>query len=125
MTIQEKSITITFERMPGVSFPVVMRFDRYECANRMWELTDAVICTGVIPHHGHRHLIGCGSAVRAPQDKFDWDTAMRVSARRAFSNKTIMVFYRAFRRWMWLAQGGYLCHQAIAREFGRVTVEVK
>ena len=151
MTKPTRSITIEFERMPGIiETPAAFRFEKYECVSPMDELTTAVICTCFIPYSGKRRIAGLGMTIRNPEDDDNWDVAMRVSARRACSlHQSTRSLYRAFRRWMWLAKAAHECHHndscrlcpaghapillcrpkqmndIIAAEFGRVKVRAE
>ena len=141
-----RSITITFERMPG--FPtteVVMIFKRVDRAVSVKVITSDV-----------RE----GSATCHPKDEFSLEFGMRLAVKRARNDSDGYwrprsksgMFYRAFRRWMWLrkqalfisrispiwsvayfershskehAEDIFRPNKVIAREFGHVTVEVK
>jgi len=110
------TITITFERMPieagNWTSPVVMRFERVENETHLY-LAGKII--------GRAHF---GS----------WENAM-IGALFDAVGHTYGI-HDAFRHWIWLEKAMYECRKygyieehyfsdAIAREFGKVTVEVK
>lgn len=131
------TITITFERMPDLppNTRVEMVFRR----------GGTMVALDYFFTHPDGLVVRTSYAICHPRDTFSWETAMRLCVKRIRVNN----IYRAFRRWMWLAKAAHECSTVppeigcsqycsmydkcgetfpvdkIAREFGRVTVEVK
>ena len=123
-----RTVTIEFERMPGVCAPVTLVFEK------IGNITYCYYDCGSIYF---RDWANCH-----PRDTFSWEIGMRLAAKRACPPET----YRAFRRWMWLAKEQHKARKlilrgdivtlpvmmatdmiitnTIAREFGRVKVRV-
>jgi len=138
------TITITFERMPGLISPVCIEF-------RMRYPKIHAVVTHPYPLYCLKNEIHKGATVIC----HDVEKGMRLSVQKALSPYVPQHhIYRMFRRWMWLAkqqwyigkispidplivkyftQDHYTQHsedifqpgKVIAREFGKVTVEVK
>jgi len=95
------TITITFERMPGLKRPPnAMMFVRdTKKPNRI------SLFTLIDPDWWFY-----GSCADChPRDTFSWETGMRLCVKRAASREV----YRAFRRWMWLAKAVEECRKHI------------
>ena len=139
MTNPVRSITIEFERMPGMPRPVTLAFWR-------GTINPSIIVPFMDGTFGFTAIATCH-----PDDAFSWEVGMRLCVNRIGNP----VLYRAFRRWMWLAKAAHECDnrrcciscplilndpfvctdgddmsidtpsKKIAREFGRVEVRVE
>jgi len=152
--IPVSTITITFERMPVEGFTqgrVKMVFTRLEGVLLLTGRLRQLVRLDATFEHEYP---GFGTAVLHPNDTFDWEIGMREAARDLVWNvRSGKEIFRAFRRWIWLKKAAHECDKhsnciecpfidddircnnywvtgknpsaTIAREFGKVTVEVK
>lgn len=145
MTKPVRSITIEFERMPGIPHPVTLTFYRavYHKWLGRWDYRTIIVFLD------HWRKLEEYKATCHPSDTFSWETGMRLCVKRIGNP----VLYRAFRRWMWLKKAANECDKhtecmecpfmddeihcdsdwmngkspaaKIASEFGRVKVRVE
>ena len=101
-----RSITIEFERMPGLPRKVVIHF------TRKGNVIDVMTLAGDIVRRGR--------ATCHPTDTFSWETGMRLAMKRArndldkqYCPRCRAAFYDSFRRWMWLAKAAHECRKHI------------
>ena len=133
------TITITFERMPGLPSGLDITFTkqyiRFINNEERWVVKGK---SKILKHDSHATL--------HPNEKFDWEIGMKVALKHMIIYDMdawhSMDIYRAFRRWIWLEKQAWelgtaggcdtaladdMCDyykDIIAREFGRVTVRV-
>ena len=147
---QVQSVTITFERMPGLAgtqiYPIRFEFRKYpvHILEPSGERFGSFVTSLIITARGF--FAAGGLTLKNKSDDDQWDIAMRMSAKSTVKNKELKLLYRAFRRWMWLKKAAHHCEaretctgcvaefsktlhcltaaEDIAREFGRVTVRV-
>lgn len=97
MSKHVRSITIEFERMPGIPHRVMLAFWR-------GTINPSILVPFMDGTFRFNAMSGCH-----PDDTFSWETGMRLCVKRIGNP----VLYRAFRRWMWLAKEVEECRKHI------------
>ena len=153
MTKPVRSITIEFERMPGLPtnavYPIKFEFHKHPYKRTSKEthlpVIDAIVTVCIVT--AGDYFVEFGFAIKSEDDVDCWEFAMRAAAKRTL--KHFKIYRDAFRRWMWLKKAAHECHHndscrlcpaghapillcrpkqmndIIAREFGRVKVRVE
>ena len=97
MTKPVRSITIEFERMPGIPHRVMLAFWR-------GTINPSIIVPFMDGTFRFNAMAGCH-----PDDTFSWEVGMRLCVKR-IGNRAL---YRAFRRWIWLKKAAHECRKHV------------